>query len=69
MVLAVLGMSVSYLVYIIFGQFFGAFLPRQMLENSENWPFEIEDYEHWITTGENWTFSRGTGSRTACSRC
>jgi len=44
MVAAVIGMSVSYLVYIIFGQFFGAFLPRQGL-GAENWPFQIEGYE------------------------
>lgn len=59
MVLAVLGMSVSYLVYIIFGQFFGAFLPRQRIEDSERWPFEIEDYEPWIALGENATFAPG----------
>ncbi len=43
MIVAVLGMSISYLVYIIFGQFFGAFLPRQAL-GGENWPFEITGY-------------------------
>ncbi len=43
MIFAVLGMSISYLVYIIFGQFFGAFLPRQAL-GGENWPFNIEGY-------------------------
>jgi peptide/nickel transport system permease protein len=47
MVLAVVGMSVSYLVYIIFGQFFGAFLPRQQV-GPENWPFAIEGYEPWL---------------------
>jgi len=43
MIFAVLGMSISYLVYIIFGQFFGAFLPRQAF-GGENWPFEINGY-------------------------
>ncbi len=40
-IIAVLGMSVSYLVYIIFGQFFGAALPA-------NSPFAIEGYENWF---------------------
>ena len=40
MTLAVLGMSISYVVYIIFGQFFGAFLP-------EHSPFAITGYEPW----------------------
>lgn len=43
MIVAVLGMSISYLVYIIFGQFFGAFLPRQTF-GGENWPFNIEGF-------------------------
>lgn len=51
MVLAVLGMSVSYLVYILFGQFFGAFLPRYL-----NWPiqpFATIGYESWIPPAGN----------------
>lgn len=39
---AVLGMSVSYLVYIILGQYFGAFVLGQNLGLT---PFEIEGYE------------------------
>lgn len=39
MFLAVIGMSISVLVYIILGQYFGAFLPRQELGNA--WPFEV----------------------------
>lgn len=49
MLLAVLGMSVSFLVYIIFGQFFGAFLPQ-----ASSWgfaPFAITGYEPWIGVG------------------
>jgi peptide/nickel transport system permease protein len=45
-VLAVLGMSISYLVFIIFGQFFGAFWPQHA-----EWavrPFAIAGYEPWI---------------------
>jgi len=45
MVLAVLGMSISYLVYIIFGQFFGAGLPRA---EGVYTPFAIQGYEPWI---------------------
>ena len=41
-ILAVLGMSISYLVYIIFGQFFGAFMPAHS-------PFAIQGYESWTT--------------------
>lgn len=47
MVLAVLGMSISFLVYIIFGQFFLAFQPRV-----EGWgfaPFAIQGYRPWIS--------------------
>ncbi len=39
MFLAVIGMSISVLVYIILGQYFGAFLPRQAL--GDVWPFEV----------------------------
>lgn len=45
-VAAVLGMSVSFLVYIIFGQFFGAFYPQYA-----GWtfrPFAITGYESWL---------------------
>jgi len=38
MFIAVIGMSISVLVYIILGQYFGAFVPGQALEH---WPFEI----------------------------
>ncbi len=44
---AVLGMSISFLVYIIFGQFVGAFLPKQA-----GWflqPFEISGYKPWYS--------------------
>ena len=43
MVVAVVGMSISYLVYIIFGQFFGAFYPKDSL-GIEGWPFRIDGY-------------------------
>ncbi|MCH7792334.1 MAG: ABC transporter permease [Planctomycetes bacterium] len=46
MILAVLGMSVSYLVYIILGQFFGAFWPREAQWSLA--PFAISGYEPWI---------------------
>lgn len=39
MFLAVTGMSISVLVYIILGQYFGAFLPRQAM--GDVWPFEV----------------------------
>lgn len=45
-ILAVIGMSVSFLVYIIFGQFFGAFYPQYL--DSPAQPFAIEGYEPWI---------------------
>jgi peptide/nickel transport system permease protein len=52
MTLAVLGMSVSYLVYIIFGQFFGAFVPNNT-ETIFSTPFAITGYESWLPgTGE-----------------
>jgi len=46
MLLAVIGMSVSFLVYIIFGQFFGAFLPEY--KGWDATPFAIRGYEPWI---------------------
>ncbi|MDX9912637.1 MAG: ABC transporter permease [Phycisphaerales bacterium] len=46
MILAVLGMSISYLVYILFGQFFGAFLPDQ--PGGIGTPFAITGYEPWL---------------------
>ena len=39
MFIAVIGMSISVLVYIILGQYFGAFLPRQELGDA--WPFQV----------------------------
>jgi len=48
MVSAVLGMSISFLVYIIFGQYWGAFLLNQHLEEEL---FAIQGYEAGI---ENW---------------
>lgn len=54
MLLAVVGMSVSFLVYIIFGQFFGAFLPEY--HNSAFSPFAIRGYEPWIGVGEDGLF-------------
>ncbi len=44
---AVLGMSISFLVYIIFGQFVGAFLPKQAGWGLQ--PFEISGYKPWYT--------------------
>ena len=38
MFVAVIGMSISVLVYIILGQYFGAYLPKQ---ESSSWPFEV----------------------------
>lgn len=46
-VLAVLGMSISFLVYIIFGQFFGAFWPNQEPGGIDT-PFAITGYEPWM---------------------
>jgi len=51
MILAVLGMSISFLVYIIFGQFFFAAIPREA-----GWavaPFAVQGYEPWIAAGED----------------
>ncbi|MCC6906820.1 MAG: ABC transporter permease [Phycisphaerales bacterium] len=42
---AVLGMSISFLVYIIFGQFFGAALPRNVF--GDDWPLAIVGYGAW----------------------
>lgn len=47
MFLAVFGMSISYLVYIIFGQFFGAFWPQNQGLYT---PFDISGYDPWIGT-------------------
>lgn len=47
--LAVIGMSISFLVFIIFGQFFGAFWPQ-----NANWawqPFAIQGYEPLLESG------------------
>ncbi len=50
MVLAVIGMSVSFLVYIIFGQYYGAYL----LTKETSWDlFAIGGYESGI---ENWSY-------------
>ncbi|MFK7758491.1 MAG: ABC transporter permease [Phycisphaerales bacterium] len=38
MFIAVIGMSISVLVYIILGQYFGAFVPSETIDN---WPFEV----------------------------
>lgn len=38
MFIAVIGMSISVLVYIILGQYFGAFVPGQMIDG---WPFQV----------------------------
>ena len=55
MIASVLGMSISFLVYIIFGQFFFAALPQQ-----EGWafsPFAVQGYEPWIAFGKGgWVF-------------
>jgi len=50
MIAAVLGMSISFLVYIIFGQFFFASVPRE-----SGWaiaPFAVQGFEPWIVFGE-----------------
>ena len=47
MTLAVLGMSVSYLVYIIFGQFFGAYMPNNT-DFPLKTPFAITGYRPWV---------------------
>ena len=50
MIVAVLGMSISFLVYIIFGQFFFAALPRE-----QGWaaaPFAVQGFEPWFMFGE-----------------
>jgi len=48
-VLAVLGMSISYLVYIIFGQYFGAYIPRTFIHDFDL--IAIKGYEPWTTWG------------------
>lgn len=50
LILAVLGMSISYLVYIIFGQFFFAGLPAQ---EGAFTPFAIQGYEPWFPMGRD----------------
>jgi peptide/nickel transport system permease protein len=56
-ILAVLGMSVSFLVYIIFGQYFGAFVLSESLGQPV---FSIHGYEPLIQDGQfkpsNWFF-------------
>ncbi|MAY73293.1 MAG: peptide ABC transporter permease [Phycisphaerae bacterium] len=51
---AVIGMSISFLVFIVFGQFFLAALPQE--EGWEFAPFAVQGYEHWIGVGgeEGW---------------
>lgn len=54
MLVAVIGMAISFLVYIIFGQFFGAFIPKYL-----DWsiaPFAIQGYEPWIGTNADGFF-------------
>ncbi len=46
MIFAVTGMSVSYVVYILFGQLYGASYPAQAGWGFQ--PFEISGYEAWI---------------------
>ncbi|MFG0329779.1 MAG: ABC transporter permease [Phycisphaerales bacterium] len=46
---AVLGMSISYLVYVILGQYFLAYLPRNL--GWEFQPFAISGYEPWTEWG------------------
>jgi peptide/nickel transport system permease protein len=55
-ILAVLGMSISYVVYIIFGQVFGAYLPQRTFGDS--WPLAIHGYEPWVGTGDGGFFVR-----------
>lgn len=56
-ILAVLGMSVSFLVYIIFGQYFGSFVLSESLGRPV---FAIHGYEplveNWRLKPENWFF-------------
>lgn len=47
---AVLGMSISLLVYVVLGQYFGAYYPRQVLGVS---PFAVSGYEAGVT---NWPY-------------
>jgi len=57
MIAAVLGMSISFLVYIIFGQFFFAALPREA-----GWafaPFAVQGYEPWLVLGDGGGFFPG----------
>ncbi|MFK7961371.1 MAG: ABC transporter permease [Phycisphaerales bacterium] len=56
MILAVLGMSISFLVYIIFGQYFLAAVPQ---EAGLNAPFAVEGYKPWIEFGEGGGFRPG----------
>lgn len=51
-ILAVLGMSISYLVYIIFGQFFLAFWPQHA--GWEDAPFAIQGYQPWFSDPGAW---------------
>ncbi len=46
-VIAVLGMSISFLVYIIFGQFFGAYWPN-LDPGGFRTPFAITGYSPWV---------------------
>lgn len=48
-ILAVLGMSISYLVYIVFGQYFLAGLPREARWDIA--PFAVQGYKPWISLG------------------
>lgn len=57
MIAAVLGMSISFLVYIIFGQFFFAAVPREA--GSGWWPFAVQGYEPWLVIGEGGGFFPG----------
>src|SRR5690606_15870133 len=52
MLIAVVGMSISYLVYIIFGQYFGAFWPREefglRLFAVEGWDPALSNAGYWL---------------------
>ena len=50
--IAVLGMSISYLVYIIMGQYFGAHLLNQQIDGTL---FELEGYDDRLSSVKFWT--------------
>lgn len=46
MLVAVLGMCISYLVYVVFGQHYGAYVPtKEAMESGSQWIFAIDGYK------------------------